>query len=68
VKEKNFYLEDIVTVKADPRNGMGVRNVFEISEKTSSRYVNSPNQNILGWCYSERNTSLPGMLNAGQPK
>jgi hypothetical protein len=30
--------------------------------------VNSPNQNILGWCYSERNSNLPGMLNAGQPK
>jgi hypothetical protein len=68
VKEKNFYLEDIVTVKADPRNGMGVRNVFEISEKTTSRYVNSPNQNILGWCYSERNSNLPSMLDAGQPK
>lgn len=67
-KEHKFYLEDIATVTGDGRNGMGVRNVFEISEKTSSRYVNSPNQNILGWCYSERNTNLPGMLNAGQPK
>jgi hypothetical protein len=68
VQEKNFYLEDIGTVKGDSRNGMGVRNIFEISEKTSRRYVNSPNQNILGWCYSERNSNLPGMLNAGQPK
>jgi len=67
-KERRFYLEDIDTVTGDGRNGMGVRNVFEMSEKASSRYVNSPNQNILGWCYSERNTSLPGMLNAGQPK
>ncbi|WP_309894084.1 hypothetical protein [Archangium sp.] len=67
-KEHKFYLEDIATVTGDGRNGMGVRNVFEMSEKTSSRYVNSPNQNILGWCYSERNTNLPGMLNAGQPK
>jgi hypothetical protein len=67
-KEHKFYLEDIATVTGDGRNGMGVRNVFEMSEKTSSRYVNSPNQNILGWCFSERNTNLPGMLNAGQPK
>jgi hypothetical protein len=68
VREPKFYQEDIGTVTKDARNGMGTRDIYQMSEQAQTRYVNSPNQNILGWCYSERNTELPSMLNAGQPK
>lgn len=67
-REVQFYKEDIATMKADPRNGMGARDINEMSEEAMKRYINSNRNVVLGWCYAERNTQLPGWLNAGQPK
>jgi RHS repeat-associated protein len=66
VREPRFYREDIEAVRNDPRNGMGARDIHEMSEAAQGRYLNSPNQTILGWCYSQCYTNLPNQLRAGQ--
>jgi len=68
VAEPKFFKEDIQTVKADGRNGMGARDINQMSPEALKRWANSPNQTILGWCYSDRFSELNKLLEAGQPK